>query len=70
MSGTGIRFALALLIVGGGLASQAVAQETKTARGTVTAVGGDSITVKAADRELKFTVDPKTVLTATGAGHR
>jgi uncharacterized protein DUF5666 len=68
MSGTGFRFAIALLIVGGGLASQAAAQETKSARGTVTAMGGDSITVKAAERELKFTVDAKTVLTASGAG--
>ena len=67
MSGTGVRFAIALLIVvGGGLASQAAAQETKSARGTVTAIGGDSITVKAAERELKFTVDPKTVLTVSG----
>ena len=32
------------------------------------AVGADSITVKAADRELKFTVDAKTVVTASGAG--
>ena len=68
MSGTGFRFAMALLIVGSGLASHAAAQETKSARGTVTAIGGDSITVKAAERELKFMVDPKTVLTASGAG--
>ena len=68
MSGTGFRFAIALLIVGGGLASQAAAQETKSARGTVTAISGGTITVKAADRELKFTVDAKTVLTASGAG--
>ena len=68
MSGIGFRFAIALLIVGGGLASQAAAQGTKSARGTVTAIGGDSITVKAAERELKFTVDSKTVLTASGAG--
>ena len=69
MSGTGVRFTIALLIVvGGGLASQAAAQGTKSARGTVTAMGGDSITVKAGERELKFTVDPKTVLTASGAG--
>jgi len=67
MSGTGFRFAIALLIVGG-LASQAVAQGTKSARGTVTAMSGDSITVKAAERELKLMVDPKTVLEATGAG--
>ena len=69
MSGTGLRFAIALfIVVGVGLASQAAAQGTKSARGTVTAMGGDSITVKAAERELKFTVDPKTVLTASGAG--
>ena len=66
MSGTGVRFAIALLIVGCGLASQAAAQGTKSARGTVTAIGGGSITVKAAERELKFTVDPKTVLIASG----
>jgi hypothetical protein len=68
MSGTGFRLAIAVLVVGGGLASQAGAQGTKSARGTVTAVVGDSITVKVAESELKFTVDPKTVLTATGAG--
>ncbi|MGH9219971.1 MAG: DUF5666 domain-containing protein [Vicinamibacterales bacterium] len=65
---TGFRFAMVLLIVGAGLTARADAQETKSARGTVTAVGGDSITVKAADRELKFAVDLKTVLTASGAG--
>ena len=68
MSGTGFRFAIALLIVGVGFAPQAAAQETKSARGTVTAISGGSITVKAAEQELKFTVDPKTVLTASGAG--
>ena len=68
MSGTGFRFGIALLIVGVGLASQAAAQETKSARGTVTAIGGDSFTVKVAEAELKFTIDPKTVLTASGAG--
>jgi hypothetical protein len=69
MSGTGLRFAIALLfVVGSGLASQAAAQGTKSARGTVTAMSGDTITVKAAERELKLTVDSKTVLTASGAG--
>ena len=69
MSGTGLRFAIALLfVVGSGLASQAAAQGTKSARGTVTAMSGDSITVKAAERELKLTVDTKTVLEASGAG--
>ena len=68
MSGTGFRFVMALLIVSAVLTVRAAAQETKSARGTVTAIGGDSITVKAAERELKFSVDPKTVLTASGAG--
>ena len=68
MSGKGLRFAMALCIVGAGLTVQAAAQDTKSARGTVTAVAGDSITVKVADKELKFAVDSKTVLTASGAG--
>ena len=68
MSGTGFRFAMVLLIVTAWLPARAAAQETKSARGTVIAVGGDSITVKVAERELKFSVDPKTVLTASGAG--
>ena len=68
MSGTGFRFAMVLLIVSVGLTTRAVAQETKSARGTVTAVGGDSITVRVAERELKFSVDPKTLLIAAGAG--
>ena len=68
MSATGFRFAMVLLFVSAGLTAGASAQETKSARGTVTAVGGDSITLKVAEREMKFTVDPKTQLTATGAG--
>lgn len=68
MSGTGFRFAIVLLFVGAGLTVRADAQESRTARGSVTAVAGDSITVKAGERELKFTVDSKTLLTASGAG--
>lgn len=44
------------------------AQSTQTARGTVTAIGADSLTVSAGDRQLTFVVDAKTVVTATGAG--
>ncbi|HEX8027036.1 MAG TPA: hypothetical protein VF491_01170 [Vicinamibacterales bacterium] len=68
MSRTGLQFAMVLLVAGLGFTAQIGAQDTKSARGTVTAVGGDSITVKVAERELKFVVDPKTVLTASGAG--
>ena len=45
------------------------AQETKTARGTVTAMAGDSVTVKVGATDMKFTVDAtKTVVEAAGAG--
>ena len=66
MIGKGLRFAL-VLFVGMWLTASVSAQD-RSVRGTVTAIGGDSITVKAADGELKFTVDAKTVLTAPGAG--
>jgi hypothetical protein len=64
-SGSGVVLAVAL---GVGLAPSAFGQETKSARGNVTAMGGASITVKAGERELTFGVDPKTTLTASGAG--
>ena len=50
------------------LALPALAQDTKTARGSVTAMSGDTITVKAGEKEMKFTIDAKTRLTAEGAG--
>ena len=59
---------LAVALVVGWLAPLANAQETKSARGTVTALGPSSITVKAGESNLTFAVDPKTVLTASGAG--
>ena len=37
-------------------------------RGTVSAVAGDSISVKTADQEMKFAVTPKTSVVARGAG--
>lgn len=50
------------------LAPAAQAQGTKSARGTVSALGAQSISVAAGGRDLVFSVDAKTVLTATGAG--
>jgi hypothetical protein len=44
------------------------AQESKSARGTVTAIAGDSVTVKAGTQELKFTVDAKTTVVVEGGG--
>ena len=44
------------------------AQETKSARGTVSAIAGDTVTVKAGTQELKFTVDAKTTVVVEGGG--
>ena len=68
MRRTRLVLSLALFLVFGWIVSPAIAQDTKSARGTVTAFGADSITVKTADREMKFVVDAKTVVTASGAG--
>lgn len=48
------------------LAPVVAAQETKSARGSITAMAGDSLTVKAGEREMKFTIDAKTHVTAEG----
>ena len=49
-------------------APHALAQSTKSARGTVTAVAADSVTVKVGATDMKFTVDEKTNVEAPGAG--
>ena len=59
---------LAVVALVGWLVAPALAQGTKTARGNVTAMTADTMTVKAGEKEMKFTVDGKTVLTASGAG--
>jgi len=64
-----INFGLSVvLFLALGWPAQPSAQDAKSARGTVTAIGADSITVRAGSSELKFAVDGKTVLTASGAG--
>jgi hypothetical protein len=42
--------------------------QSKSARGTVTAMAGDTVTVKAGTQELKFTVDATTRVIGEGAG--
>ena len=42
--------------------------QSKSARGTVTAMSGDTVTVKAGTQELKFTVDATTRVVGEGAG--
>lgn len=46
----------------------ALADDTHVARGTVVAIGGNSLTIKVRDQEMKFSIDPKTVVEARGAG--
>lgn len=54
----------ATLALGGGAAF--AGQGSKTVRGSVTAVGPDSVTVKVADKDVKFGVDAKTMVTVRG----
>jgi uncharacterized protein DUF5666 len=42
--------------------------QNQTARGTVSSVAGDTISVNVGGKEMKFTVDAKTMVTAAGAG--
>ena len=68
MKRTLIALALGAIAVAGWPTTQLLAQETKMARGTVTALAADSVTVKVGDQEMKFSVDSKTSVEATGAG--
>jgi hypothetical protein len=63
-----IAIALVALAAGGWPAARLAAQEGKTARGTVTALAADSLTLKVGDHEMKFGVDSKTTVEAAGAG--
>lgn len=42
--------------------------QNQTARGTVSSVAGDTISVNVGGKEMKFTADSKTMVTAAGAG--
>jgi len=68
MKPTLIALALLALAVVGWPSTQLLAQESKMARGTVTALAADSVTVKVGDQEMKFSVDAKTKVEAVGAG--
>jgi len=70
MKPTLIALALGALAVVAWPTNQLLAQETKMARGTVTALGADSVTVKVGEQEMKFSVDAKTNVEAVGAGTR
>ena len=44
------------------------AAQNKTARGTISSIAGDTVSVNVGGTEMKFTVDSKTMVTAAGAG--
>ncbi|HTK28291.1 MAG TPA: DUF5666 domain-containing protein [Vicinamibacterales bacterium] len=58
------------VVLGWSGGTMAHAQATKTARGTVTAMAGDSVTVKVKNQDMKFAVDEKTEVIAPGGGHK
>src|SRR4051812_50221610 len=55
----------ALSVIWGPTASTFAAD--KVAKGTISAIGGQSLTVKVGDQNMVFNVDAKTVVTARGA---
>jgi len=63
-----LAFPLAAVALIGLPTQHAFAQDTKTARGTVSAVAGDSVSVKVGTQDMKFDIDSSTMITAPGAG--
>jgi hypothetical protein len=68
MKRTLIALGLGALAVAGWPTTELIAQEPKMARGTVTAIAADSVTVKVGTQDMKFGVDSKTNVEAAGAG--
>jgi hypothetical protein len=67
MKPTLVALTLTALSVIGWPTAPAVAQDAKVARGTITAMGGKSVTVKAGDQDMTFSIDTKPVVQARGA---
>ena len=68
MRRTLVILSLAGLLLAAGPVPEALAQDARSARGTVSAIDGNSITVKFGAQTLTFTIEGKTVLEAEGAG--
>src|SRR5579862_3281556 len=66
------RWMLSILVAAivGWMPASASAQDTKMARGTVTAVADDSLTVKVRNHDMTFMVDRSTEAIASGGAHR
>ena len=67
MRSTLVALTLTALSVFLGPTASALAQDAKVARGTIAAIAGQSVTVKVGDRDMKFSIDNKTMVTARGA---
>lgn len=63
-----LALAVTILVVASWPAPRALAQDNNRTRGTISAVGADSVTVKVRDAEMRFSVDAKTIVEARGAG--
>jgi hypothetical protein len=61
-------FGIALLALALVVSARVSAGQDKTARGTVVTMTADSLTVKVGASDMKFTIDSKTTLVASGAG--
>ena len=59
---------IALAVVVALVAAPAAVAQTKTVRGTVVSVAGDTLVVKVAGQDMTFKVDKATVVQARGAG--
>jgi hypothetical protein len=67
MKSTVIALTLAALSVFWGPTTSTFGGDSKVAKGTITAIGGQSLTVKVGDRDMAFDVDRATTVTAHGA---
>jgi len=68
MRRTLVALALGTAAIAGWSTTAVFAQETKTARGAVTAMAADSLSVKVQGVDMKFVIDSKTTVEARGAG--
>ena len=68
MTRTLLLSSIAAVVLFGSVPSNAIGQDMKMARGTVTALGADNVTVKVGGQEMTFAVDNTTKVEAPGAG--
>ncbi len=66
MRTTLVALALSTIPILGGLASPALADNSKVARGTIASIGGSSLVVHVGAQDMRFAVDSNTVVQARG----